>query len=162
MRVDIWYARLQVVCALLIPPSSSNSHASARLPSLKGQEGRFPGLGAAFIVKREPVHHIEAEAPPRSKNSSGREVRRFHQSEALKRMAEGFIPSALAMRSTLRNVTLRSPRSIFPKWDRSMPDISASASWETFCPVRQSRIANPNCLRCPSLSCSPETRAIPS
>ena len=59
-------------------------------------------------------------------NSAGREVRRFHQSEALKRMAEGFIPSSLAKRSMLRNVTLRSPRSIFPKWDLSMPDASAS------------------------------------
>jgi hypothetical protein len=66
---------------------------------------------------------------------------------ALANNSEGVIFRASAIRSTLSAVTLRSPRSIFPVWLRSIPEICASASCETFCALRTSLIAQPKAFR---------------
>jgi hypothetical protein len=66
---------------------------------------------------------------------------------ALAKSSDGAIFKASAIRSRLSAVTLRSPRSIFPVWLRSIPEICASASCETFCALRTSLIAQPKAFR---------------
>ncbi len=66
---------------------------------------------------------------------------------ALKNISDGWIPSALATRSRLRAVTLRSPRSILPICERSIPAVWASASCETLRALRTSRMAWPKAFR---------------
>jgi hypothetical protein len=66
---------------------------------------------------------------------------------ALENISDGCTPSALATRNRLSAVTLRSPRSILPMWDRSMPALCAKASCDTLCALRTSRIAWPKALR---------------
>ena len=68
-------------------------------------------------------------------------------SSALENISEGCTPRALATRSRLSAVTLRSPRSILPMWDRSIPALYAKASCDTLCALRTSRIAWPKALR---------------
>jgi hypothetical protein len=66
---------------------------------------------------------------------------------ALAKSSDGATFKASAIRSRLSAVTLRSPRSIFPVWLRSIPEICASASCETFCALRMSLIAQPKAFR---------------
>lgn len=73
-------------------------------------------------------------------------------SSALENISDGCTPSALAMRKRLSAVTLRSPRSILPMWDRSIPALCANASCDTRPTLRTSRTAWPNALRRRSLS----------
>ena len=68
-------------------------------------------------------------------------------SSALENISDGCTPSALAMRKRLSAVTLRSPRSILPMWDRSIPALCANASCDTLRILRTSRTAWPNALR---------------
>lgn len=68
-------------------------------------------------------------------------------SSALENISDGCTLSALATRSKLSAVTLRSPRSIFPMWERSIPALCANASWDTPRAFRTSRIARPNAFR---------------
>jgi hypothetical protein len=66
---------------------------------------------------------------------------------ALAKISDGAIFKASAIRSRLSAVTLRSPRSIFPVWLLSIPEICARASCETFCALRMSLIAQPKAFR---------------
>lgn len=80
------------------------------------RQGRFLTRGGH--LKRKPKGPATSDLRPfQRENFAGREVRRFHQSVALNWMAEGFIPSALAMRST-RETSHYVPRSIFHTLDR--------------------------------------------
>lgn len=66
--------------------------------------------------------------------------------------SEGLHPMAVAIRQMLRKVTLRSPRSILPMWERSITAASAKASCESAKAVRRARIAAPSFTRSRSLS----------
>lgn len=66
------------------------------------------------------------------------------------------------MRATFNIVTLRSPRSIFPICERSMPAASASASWDRPMSFLIARIAPPRVFRSCSLSVCPDTLATDS
>lgn len=69
------------------------------------------------------------------------------QSSALENISDGCTPRALATRNRLSAVTFRSPRSILPIWDRSIPALYAKASCDTLCALRTSRIAWPKAFR---------------
>lgn len=68
-------------------------------------------------------------------------------SSALENISEVSTPSAFATRSKFSAVTLRSPRSILPMCERSIPALCANASCDTLRALRTSRIAWPNALR---------------
>ena len=68
---------------------------------------------------------------------------------------------ALAIRLMFKRVTLRSPRSIFPMWERSIPAASAKASCDSPFAFRAALTASPSRLSDPSASCCPDTLATP-
>lgn len=88
-----------------------------------------------------------------------RAIRGQPYSPAASISSDGFHPSAAAILRTLSRLTLRSPRSILPMCDRSMPAASASVSCERPRAFLRARTARPTCLSHPSLSCCPDTRA---
>lgn len=75
--------------------------------------------------------------------------------------ADGFEPSASAIRPRLSMVRLRSPRSMRPMCDRSIPAASAIASCENSWLFRAARIALPSAESIPLSIDFPETLATP-
>lgn len=71
--------------------------------------------------------------------------------------ADGFEPSASAIRPRLSMVRLRSPRSMRPMCDRSIPAASAIASCENPWLFRAARIALPSAASTPFSLDLPET-----
>jgi len=73
--------------------------------------------------------------------------------------SDGRHPRASAMREMLSTVTFRSPRSIFPMWERSSPAASANASCDNVFAFRAARTASPSRFSDPCVSCCPDTLA---